>query len=112
MGPLGIGWARMSRHRDHPLPASLTHWSGVDPELPVTTVGFRESNPSRPRYHLRNRLQRGREQSSATQPERPDNSQKHCETRSVHSGVGHKHDRGPCVLIPHRQRVLGTRRQS
>jgi len=23
MGPLGIGWARMSRHRDHPLPASF-----------------------------------------------------------------------------------------
>src|SRR3979490_2113269 len=31
MGPLGIGWARMSRHRDHPLPASLTHWAGVCP---------------------------------------------------------------------------------
>ena len=27
MGPLGIGWARMSRHGDHPLPASLAHWA-------------------------------------------------------------------------------------
>jgi hypothetical protein len=33
MGPLGIGWAPMSRHRDHTLPASVTHWADVDPSL-------------------------------------------------------------------------------
>ena len=41
-GPLGIGWARMSMHRDYPLPASLTHWAGVDPKATVTSVGFLE----------------------------------------------------------------------
>jgi hypothetical protein len=41
MGPLGIGWARLSRHRDHPLPASLTHWAGVDPTPSLASGSFR-----------------------------------------------------------------------
>jgi hypothetical protein len=45
MGPLGIGWTRMSRHRDHPLPASLAPWAGVDPEQSVTSGSFPASNP-------------------------------------------------------------------
>jgi hypothetical protein len=45
MRPLGIGWVHMSRHGDHPLPASFTHWAGVDPEQSVASGSFPASNP-------------------------------------------------------------------
>jgi hypothetical protein len=41
MGPLGIGWARMSRHRNHPLPASFR----IGPSATSATGSYRVGPP-------------------------------------------------------------------
>jgi len=42
VGPRGIGWAPMSRHRDHPLPAFIDALGSVDPDQPHGTVRYWE----------------------------------------------------------------------